>query len=422
MSDKIIVNNLPENVEEDAIYIINQSNPNSLTHNYFKYPCKFIPEIPKWAINTFLKKTEAKSSVLDPFAGSGTTLLETVISEMNGFGGEIDEVAKLIIKVKTTKLSDEELKAIEDFTISINNDLIEDSYSDNEIILPQINNLEHWFQEDVLRKLGFIYYSITRIGNNNVKDFLLICMASIVKKVSNCDDISPKPYVSNKIKKIIPDVAKTFIDVVNRNIASMRELNEFNLGKALIVGDAKKLDIENESIDVAITSPPYINAFDYVRTLRLENLWLNMATEEELREKKKLYLGTESITVKKEQENLTILKKSKLLQDYYEEVFKTDPRRALIVKKFFEDMSENLAEVKRVLKNNSCYVIVIGNSRIRNVDIESWRILKDLALDLDYEYVTHFGYEIQNPYIRIPRGNKGGKISIDHILVIRKVE
>ena len=51
----IIVENLPSDIEKGKTYIINQSCPNNFTHSYFKYPCKFIPEIPRWAINTYLE-------------------------------------------------------------------------------------------------------------------------------------------------------------------------------------------------------------------------------------------------------------------------------------------------------------------------------------------------------------------------------
>lgn len=108
------------------------------------------------------------------------------------------------------------------------------------------------------------------------------------------------------------------------------------------------------------------------------------------------------------------------MKDYYDQIHPVDEKRALIIKKFFEDMKTNLQEVYRVLKPECYYLIVIGNSSIRKVDIESWKVLKDLAVNVGFEYENHIGYEIQNPYIRIPRGNKGGKIAVDHILVIKK--
>ena len=54
----------------------------------------------------------------------------------------------------------------------------------------------------------------------------------------------------------------------------------------LLEGDALDIRLDKQ-IDLAITSPPYINAFDYARTLRLENLWYGALDEQEIREKKK---------------------------------------------------------------------------------------------------------------------------------------
>jgi len=419
MLDKIIVSALPLTPEEDRIYVIAQNNPNSLTHNYFKYPCKFIPEIPRWAINSYLN-TNGNNVVLDPFSGSGTTLLEAAIKGFTAYGGEIDEVAKLITKVKTTQLTPDEMQYVAMWVKPVLQCITEGSYDRSKSILPEIKNLTHWFEEYVLYDLGYLYAEIENINNENVQDFLLLCMASIVKRVSNCDDISPKPYVSNKVKKAIPSLAKLFEDTVTKNLAAMRELADYQLGSVDVIGTATELALPDNSVDIAVTSPPYINAFDYVRTMRLENLWLNMETEESLLENKKKYLGTESIKCKTELQKLQILEQSTMLRKCYDLIFSVDEKRALIVKKFFEDMEKNLLEVKRVLKPGSVYAIVIGNSVIREVEIESWRILKDLAVAMGYKYVTHFGYEIKNPYIRIPRGNKGGKIAVDHILVIRK--
>ena len=415
----IQVDELPIDVLEDAIYEINQPNPNSYTHGFFKYPCKFIPEIPRWSLKKYYKGGD-DGIVLDPFSGSGTTLLEASLIGVKSLGAEIDEIAKLITKVKSTKLSEVEIKDIKQRVSEILAKMKSGDYDKKEVLLPNINNLEHWFREDILNDLGFLYYSILQIKNLNEKNFLLICMASIIKKVSNADDISPKPYVSNNIVKDPPPVGQTFLDVVNRYIQDVKELSDKDLASIHIEGNATDIHAEDCSIDLAITSPPYINAFDYVRTLRLENLWLQMATEDELREKKKLYLGTESIKVREEREKLDILQESTLLKEYFDNIIEVDEKRALILKRFFEDMKCNLEEVYRVLKQDGHYVIVIGNSSIRKVDIESWKILKDLAVNVGFKYTTHIGYEIKNPYIRIPRGNKGGKIAIDHILVLQK--
>ena len=417
--EKVVVGSLPVDVVEDTIYVIDQLNPNSFTHNYFKYPCKFIPEIPRWAIRSFINPND-EARILDPFAGSGTTLLEASLAGISSMGTEIDDVAKLIIKVKTTKLNNNQINQVLEVTNELVNRLERKKYNNTEVILPEINNLNHWFSKESLYDLGHIYYSICQIDDNDVSDFLRICMASIVKRVSNADDISPKPYVSNKIIKNPPPVAKTYSDIVCRYIDGMKELSGIDLAPVVVAGNATNIEATDNEFDLAITSPPYINAFDYVRTLRLENLWLNTSTESELREKKKEYFGTESIKKKDELKSLEILEDSSLLKKYYSSILEVDEKRALVVKRFFEDMKKNLKEVYRTLKPGARYIIVIGNSSIRKIDVESWKVLRDIALVVGFNYQTHIGYEIQNPYIRIPRGNQGGKIAFDHMLVISK--
>jgi len=146
MSDEIRINvdQLPIEVQQDVIYEIEQNNPNSYTHSYFKYPCKFIPEIPRWAIKSFIGFDNVNNKlILDPFAGSGTTLLESSLNGVPSIGAEIDDVAKLIIKVKTTKLSSSQIQMVDDFKNEIVQELIEGNYSNDEIIIPDINNLNH---------------------------------------------------------------------------------------------------------------------------------------------------------------------------------------------------------------------------------------------------------------------------------------
>lgn len=417
ISNYITVEKLPKDIEFGETYIIAQTNPNTYSHSFFKYPCRFIPEIPRWAIQKYLSGIE-NASVFDPFSGSGTTLLESIINGYDAYGTEIDNIAKLIIKVKTTPFCQEKLDEI---VAEYNKVITNVDTSKKPKKLPAINNLEHWFTKDAIAKLSEIKKNIDNVEDKDIHDFLSVCFVSIIKRVSNADDVSPKPYVSNKIIKNPPDTLKEFSSTFTKYFEGIKELSSLSITKkALIIkGDALKFEYEGQ-FDLAITSPPYINAFDYARTMRLENLWLNTMTENELREKKKDYVGTETIKVVEEERKLEILKKSSILHSYYEQIFEKDKKRALIVKKFFEDMEDNLRNVYEYLKPGGHYMIVIGNSSIRNVEVESWRVLQQISELVGFKTETYFNYLIQNPYIRIPRGNKGGKINIDHVLVLKK--
>lgn len=413
----IEVEALPVDIQNGAVYSIKQANPNSYTHGMFKYPCKFIPEIPRWGINAFLP--EKKGVIFDPFSGSGTTLLEANINGIDAYGTEIDDVAKLIIKVKTTILNPAQMKLLEQCYSELINII---SKAEAEAFRPEIANLEHWFLEDTIKKLGRMKVYIDHIEDDDVRDFFKLCMVSIIKRVSNADDTSPKPYVSNKIIKNPPTVEKEFSNVFRRYKQMLLELSSVeNMGKTEIVqGDALEFKVPFR-IDLAITSPPYINAFDYGRTMRLENLWLATLTEEKLRKKKSQYVGTENINREKEKSDLHILGKSALLKEYYDQIAGQDEKRALIVKKFFEDMERNLRSVYSQMNPGGKYIIVIGNSTIRKVHVESWRVIEEIANRMGFKTVQYFSYIIQNPYIRIPRQGVGGKISRDYVLVLEKI-
>ena len=412
----IEVESLPVEIISGATYSIKQTNPNTYTHGMFKYPCKFIPEIPRWGIHTYL--TDKKGIIFDPFSGSGTTLLEANVNGIHAYGTEIDEVAKLIIKVKTTVLRAEQIKALDHAYFNIMQII---SREDAEKYCPEIANLRHWFSEQTINELGRMKVYIDSIDDADIRDFLKLCMVSIIKRVSNADDTSPKPYVSNKIKKIPPAVEKEFSSVFRRYKQMMIELQQVtHMGHTcMLEGDALHFSVP-AGIDLAITSPPYINAFDYGRTMRLENLWISALTEEKLRAKKSQYVGTEKIRISEEKRELEILERSRLLKTCYEQIYEQDEKRALIVKRFFEDMEQNLRSVYRQMNAGGTYIIVIGNSTIRNVNVESWKVLEEIATPLGFRTVQYFNYIIQNPYIRIPRKGRGGKISRDYVLVLEK--
>ena len=407
---------LPLDIQRDAVYLIDQPNPNRYTHGMFKYPCKFIPELPRWAIRKYLDG--APDLVLDPFAGSGTTLLEANLHGCGACGTEIDDIAKLIIEVKTTRLSPEQLDGL-DRTFERLCAVLDAEQA--ETFSPAIDNLAHWFSPEALRVLGRLRPAIEQIGDPALRNFFRLCLVSIVKRVSNADDTSPKPYVSNKIIKTPPPAEKEFASVFRRYREMEEALSAVQaFGESRILpGDALHFSLP-EPAGLAVTSPPYINAFDYGRTMRLENLWLATLTEAQLRQKKGQYVGTEKIRLDDERGSLEILGRSPRLQRAYEAILPQDEKRALIVKRFFADMEQNLRTVERQLKPGGHYVIVIGNSTIRGVTVESARILEELAAGLGFTCTDRFSYLIQNPYLRIPRGGRGGKINQDFVIALQK--
>jgi DNA modification methylase len=414
---KIFVEEIPLNPEYCATYSIESINIAPHTHGFFKYPCKFIPHIPRWAIKRYLDNN--KNALLDPFCGSGTSLVEGVLHNKTCYGVEIDPFSTLLTKVKTTPFTKNEIMELRRIAEVLRNKL---KNQDGPGLVPDILNIEKWFSARTINALGRLKEGIDNVTEKSGKHkrFLYIVLASIIRKVSNADNQSPKPYVSTRFKKDGLDAIETFFQHYEKFTDRIEEFSSSkSLGKAQIVGDdARNINKKIKGkIQLAVTSPPYINAFDYVRSLKLENLWLAMTDYDELLKLRPKFLGTENISII----NKDLPKPDHAaLQRIVKKIYKVDKKRAWVVHNFFQDMETNISEVYEILKKGGCYTIVIGESKIRGTRIPTYQILADIARRKGFKLDNMFSYEIKNRYLRFPRQGRGGFIKKDWVVSLVK--
>jgi DNA modification methylase len=414
MKENIIkVDELPEEISFNSTLEIASNNVNRYTHGFFKYPCKFIPHIPRWAIK---KYTSERDTVVDPFAGSGTTLLESVILKRNGLGIDFDNFSHLLCKAKTKPLSSNEIEELESLkdTLFINSGLSN---------LPDIHNIEHWFPKKNIEQLRILKNNIDKLlKKESLYNFLLVCFATTIRRCSYADKSSPKPYVSSRIKKEPENVKPAFLKTFNSNLKKIRELDKLRLGKVRMISrDARKIEDNaiNNTVNLAVTSPPYINAFDYVRSLRLENAWLGYYGDNNIIEVKRKQIGTETISSKLYLSKMPIYGIKKL-DVIILKIYEKDKKRAYVVYQFFKDMEENIKQIYKLLKPKSHYIIVVGDSLIRDVVVDTHNILIDVAKKNGFDLVNLFSYVIKNRYLRIPRKGRGGLIKKDWVIDLVK--
>jgi len=401
-----------KDINNDDVYEI-ASKQNYYTHAFFKYPARFIPEIPNWFLRNFTKEKEV---ILDCFCGSGTSLVEAGLMNRVPLGIDFDPLSQLLTNTKTKHLKKNEIQFIKDTYKELIQPCMETSY-------PDIENLDHWFNKKNKKNLSNIITNINSLNttNKNIINFFLTTFASIIRKSSNADQVSPKPYVSSKVKINPKDANLLFLETVKKNLAVFSDQKLKSKFSSKIIGsDARKIRGYRNKIDHVITSPPYINAFDYVRVLRLENLWLKNFTSIEILDHKRKQIGNElipSFKYKEKPKKLGIAALDKKIL----KIYSVDKVRSHTVYEYFYEMNQNFQEVFSCLKKGGTFCIVIGNSIIRNEEIETSKFFVALLKKLKFELVKEFSYKIKNPYLRIPRSGKGGIISMDHIIVVRKV-
>jgi site-specific DNA-methyltransferase (cytosine-N4-specific) len=144
------------------------------THGIHPYPAKFIPQIPQAQI-TALHPGDG-TAVMDPFCGSGTTLVEAALADIPAVGVDLHPLACLISKVKVTLLS-------RSLTAAAECALQRAHQTDN--TPPTIPALDHWFRQDVQRALAALIRSIDAETDSDIRDALRVAFSSIVVRVSN---------------------------------------------------------------------------------------------------------------------------------------------------------------------------------------------------------------------------------------------
>lgn len=393
------------------------------THGIHRYPAKFIPQIPRFCLERYSK---AGQVVLDPFMGSGTTLLEAFILGRDSYGIDIHPLARLIAKVKTTPLDPEALGAASERLL----ESIRSDEEDNSSWIPEIPNRDHWFRPEVLSDLATIKKHVWRMRPGDEQDFFKVCFSSIIRKVSNSDSDSLIPEVTAFRKKLDQqgktsfDAKTKFENAVRSRLLDAADLWRLAQEKArehgripdvrIIGNDARDILLEDSSVDLAITSPPYASAVHYVSVHKLEMFWLDLVKD--LSELDAKVVGT-ARAYADEYRSWEPHTRIPQLQAVLEELLAKDRKSAYIVYRYFEEMRKNLTEVNRVLMRNGKYCVVVGENTFRKTRIPTYAILAKIAVRCGFDLGEMFVYDVINRHLDIPRWNDS-TIERDHILVL----
>jgi len=376
--------------------------------------------------------------ILDPFCGSGTTLVESSLSGNNSIGIDIDPLSVLISKVKTTKVNIQKLNEITKW-------LLENiKKKQNGTFISDCETLEHWFTTDAIEKLAKIRYLIDKIfakfGEEteikNIYDLLIICFSSIVRRASNADNESQKTYVSHTKIKQPEEVNMLFIKQLEylteritvfsntQNIATPTILNNSSVTSISELLNGKK-------IDLAITSPPYIKAIDYIYNQMVELFWIGdlfqMQTQEKQNQKKTEYIGNKQIPTSEYKEYTPFSNKIGIesLDVKLQQVFETDNKNGLkhsyVTYKYFAEMGKHFVEISKCLKQNAHYIMVVGDSKVSDIYFDTADFLSEIAHRNGFNLVNKWGYKIKNRFMRFDRKNRGGIIDIDWVLEFEKI-
>jgi len=419
-----------EIVEEDWNFA--KANTSYLTHGLHEYPARMIPQI---ANRLILKYSVEEGNILDPFCGSGTTLVEARLSRRCSTGIDINPFAVLLAKVKATPI---DFKTIGfdpvEFLSNVESEYENAKKKGN---LPEppkhiFGNLLHWFKPHVARDLEFLYEQIEEVENGDIRDLLKVVFSDTVFRTSNIDlrasrfiRTMPKEKLINYNPNVLVQFRRKLMDSIRqvnlftRKIKTIEsEWNPEHVAVLIRQGDARKLPFQEKGFDAIITSPPYgeeKNTVGYSRWAKLSLMWLRLDGKA-IKESERQTLGAISVANAKELlEALPSPTASTLMKG----IFKYDESRIRDALPFFFDYLTALKEMRRVLRPHSYCCIVIGDRSIRKKRLNMEKVTVELAKNVGFSHKTSFFREI--PQKLIPWTTPTGKtISRESIVILTK--
>lgn len=384
-----------------------------------RYPCRSVAFVPRLILSEIPTNNKNDINVLDPFMGSGTTALEANLRGFNAFGLEVDPYARLIGESSVQRFTPKDLEAMSAFVDELDRRF--NRTRSIKALIPAIPNIYHWFSEqsvEDLVRLKRVILDFTK-STTSCQNFLLAAFGDIIRGVSFAERQSLKPYVSSRFEKVPGDALTLFHKCLEKYISGAKAVSELsNYGTGIIhwvKGDATAFSL-SESIDVAITSPPYINAMDYVRCIRLESSWVGTGTDTVFSDVRSSQVG-EAARVKRREISPLV---ASVIKADYELILGVDSGRAKTLAAYFEDMHQNLLCVYTSLKPGSYYHIIVGDSVVRDVPVATHRYIADIAQLVGFEWHSYFKYRIKDHRTSLPRNGRGGKIDFENVVTLKK--
>jgi tRNA G10 N-methylase Trm11 len=393
------------------------SDTGKWTHDYHRYPAKFIPQLVEKLIDEYISHKSAH--INDPFMGCGTTIATAISRGFKASGTDINRIAYLITMVKSTPIEPEYLnekieqlmsilKALNGTQITLFNDKIEP-------LIPQkhIDRINYWFTEENKNELGKILRVIYNEEDRAIRDFFLVAFSHILKNCSIWLQGSTKPTKDLKKNSIRPyDALRKHLKKMQRgndafyNVVPVKVRENLNEYLNIKIDDARRQPVPDDSVDLIVSSSPYVTSYEYADLHQLSTIWLDLAND--LTEYKKEFIGTSY----KKYENERL--RSSIAIDIVDKMSKKSKKMAKEIEAFFIDMEEVFDESYRILKHGGRCCYVIGDTKLKGVDILSAEVFAESLQYSGFKLDRIIKREIPSKILPQKRDEKTGRFANNH--------
>ncbi len=378
------------------------------SHNMHAFPAKFPPQLPREFI---LGLTQPGDLVLDPMAGSGTTCVEARLLGRRSLGFDIDLLALLIGRGKTQQVDRAKAASLAAEIVRNAKEQLALAPAALEARLDARFGdetrafVDYWFGRPAQLELQALLEQIEGVADSTLGIFFRLAFSAIIvtksggvslaldlahtrphraKTISAVGEAASASSLSEgragRLTKVLRSPVAEFEKRVNQNLRSVTEAGLFPISPALVAAaNAEMLPLLDEAVDLVVTSPPYAsNAIDYMRAHKFSLVWFGYDVDE-LSDRRRTYIGSENTQGFAFE---TLPAHTQVVVDTLNVV---DARKALVVRRYYSEMTRVLREMYRVLRPDACAVVVVGSSMMRGIDTETQHCLAEIATSLGFE-------------------------------------
>lgn len=345
-------------------------------------------------VDQILAKYNVKQGdlIVDPFCGSGSTLLQAKINKCNSIGFEINPFSAFLAKVKTQDYKKQDVTL---FIKEIAN--LKKVKSKQKVNIPKLSTIEQLFDNDALLYLLTLKEKINQIKSKKVSDLLMLAWLGILEESSNYrkagnglkfrktikKTIRDQEYVKNLFFKSINDIQMDLnfaVEISGKVNTSVIEDTCFNLSKYT----------KKNSIKGVIFSPPYANCFDYTEIYKVE-LWMGSFVSEysdlKILRKKGIRSHLNGYEIESKLAVESVPELGALVSELSSKKL-WDKRIPKMVEAYFNDMFKSMTEIYNGLKKGGFCVIIVSNSAYGGVIVPT-----DLLLA---KFAKHLGFNVSS--------------------------
>ncbi|WXG43728.1 MAG: DNA methyltransferase [Promethearchaeati archaeon SRVP18_Atabeyarchaeia-1] len=390
------------------------SDTGKWTHVYHRYPAKFIPQLVEKLIDEYVSGEEAH--VNDPFFGCGTTIVTAISRGLRVSGTDINRIACLVTKVKSTPIEPNHLdSAVREF-LNIAESLVGDQSTlfgkSVEPLIPErhMDRIDYWFSKENKVALGRTLRVICEQKEQRIRDFLLVAFSHVLKNCSIWLQGSVKPTRDPSKKPSRPyDALKKHLGKMvagNKafyNVVSSKVREHLDQYLNIKVEDARHQPVPKDSVDLIVSSSPYVTSYEYADLHQLSTIWLDLAND--LNGYKKEFIGTS----RREPNNRRV--ESQIAAGIVEKLNEIDSKMGKEVEAYFIDMKEVFDESYRVLKSGGRCCYVIGDTRLKGVDILNAEVFAESLQNSGFKIDRIIKREIPSKILPQKRDERTGRFA-----------